>query len=429
MKFSFLFLMFLLPTIVFSQKSFEITLDTELTNQGGFLIEDHQENSEIVVILYAPNFREGLMFESAQGWVRNKSPRYDEIRENWILFLPINKNNEIRLKFPGYYDGKIIIQHSSSLQSKLFYNVYERDKNSPPLLIIQSNPANASFKVESSTTQKILKQGMTSLESFVVPADSVKISVEKENFLKIDTTLTLKNGIDYPFQFKLDSAIKFVEINTSPPDAKLFLNDKEEKNPFRGYLPLGSYYLTLRSDLYQDLNTTLNLTKGGPSLVHNYSMQLKLGKVTLPISVVSGANVYFDDIRFPVKNGVIENVSYGNHTIKVLKKNYHLFTKEFSVTKDNEILTTDFFNLEKDEGKVKENSKKAVKNLSLALGLGGVGVGLLMMQSANQNYEAYNKSTNPTEAASLRSQVETADRMAPILLGVGGLLISIKLFF
>lgn len=171
------------------------------------------------------------------------------------------------------------------------------------------------------------------------------------------------------------------------------------------------------------------MTKGGPSLVHNYSMQLKLGKVTLPISVVSGANVYFDDIRFPVKNGVIENVSYGNHTIKVLKKNYHLFTKEFSVTKDNEILTTDFFNLEKDEGKVKENSKKAVKNLSLALGLGGVGAGLLMMQSANQNYEAYNKSTNPTEAASLRSQVETADRMAPILLGVGGLLISIKLFF
>jgi len=63
------------------------------------------------------------------------------------------------------------------------------------------------------------------------------------------------------------------------------------------------------------------------------------------------------------------------------------------------------------------------------LGLGGVGAGLLMMQSANQNYEAYNKSTNPTEAASLRSQVENADRMAPILLGVGGLLISIKLFF
>ena len=429
MKFSILFLMFLLPSIVFSQKSFEITLDTELTNQGGFFIEDHQENSEIVVILYAPNFREGLKFESSQGWIRNKSPRYDEIRENWILFLPINKNNEIRLKFPGYYEGKIVIPNSSFPQSKLFYNVYERDKNSPPLLIIQSNPGNASFKVESATTQKILKQGMTSLESFVVSSDSVKISIEKENFLKLDTALTLKNGIDYLFQFKLDSAIKYVEINTSPPDAKLFLNNKEENNPFRGYLPLGSYYITLRSDLYQDFNTTLNLKKGGPSLVHNYSMQLKLGKVTLPISVASGANIYFDDIRIPAKNGVIENVSYGNHTIKVLKKNYHLFTKEFSVTKENEILTADFFNLEKDEGKVKENSKKAVKNLSLALGLGGVGAGLLMMQSANQNYEAYNKSTNPTEAASLRSQVENADRMAPILLGVGGLLISIKLFF
>jgi len=42
--------MFLLPSIVFSQKSFEITLDTELTNQGGFFIEDHQENSEIWVL-------------------------------------------------------------------------------------------------------------------------------------------------------------------------------------------------------------------------------------------------------------------------------------------------------------------------------------------------------------------------------------------
>jgi hypothetical protein len=41
------------------------------------------------------------------------------------------------------------------------------------------------------------------------------------------------------------------------------------------------------------------------------------------------------------------------------------------------------------------------------------------MQSANKNYEAYQKATSPSEAASLRKQVESSDQIAPFALGLG----------
>jgi hypothetical protein len=51
------------------------------------------------------------------------------------------------------------------------------------------------------------------------------------------------------------------------------------------------------------------------------------------------------------------------------------------------------------------------------------------MQSANKNYEAYKNATNSSEAASLRKQVESADRLFPIALGVGGVFTGIGVVF
>ena len=75
----------------------------------------------------------------------------------------------------------------------------------------------------------------------------------------------------------------------------------------------------------------------------------------------------------------------------------------------------------------KKNSTKST--VSFVIGLAGIGSGLYLMQSANKNYDAYKNASSSTEAASLRKQVESADRLSPIVLGIGGLFTGIWIVF
>jgi hypothetical protein len=55
------------------------------------------------------------------------------------------------------------------------------------------------------------------------------------------------------------------------------------------------------------------------------------------------------------------------------------------------------------------------------MGFGGAGAGLYLMQSANQNYKAYQEANTAADAESFRNKVEFADQLSPIAFGVGGI--------
>jgi hypothetical protein len=97
-----------------------------------------------------------------------------------------------------------------------------------------------------------------------------------------------------------------------------------------------------------------------------------------------------------------------------LKKEWTLYFKNLTATRDNLL------------NKKKNDTKSTV---SFVIGLAGIGSGLYLMQSANKNYDAYKNASSSTEAASLRKQVESADRLSPIVLGIGGLFTGIGIVF
>ena len=97
-----------------------------------------------------------------------------------------------------------------------------------------------------------------------------------------------------------------------------------------------------------------------------------------------------------------------------LKKDWTLYFKKLTETRVNQI-------------NKKKNSTKST--VSFVIGLAGIGSGLYLLQSANKNYDAYKNASSSTEAASLRKQVESADRLSPIVLGIGGLFTGIGIVF
>jgi hypothetical protein len=220
--------------------------------------------------------------------------------------------------------------------------------------------------------------------------------------------------------------VKRVEIKTKPFDAKLLLNGSPILNPFFDDLPLGTYNLTVDRNYFHERTIVFNLNKEDSLKTLNIEMSPKLSSITLPtLPLLVGANVFINGVKSPVVNGVIKEVEFGSKSIQIVKNNLDPFSKNLLVDKENLVIPSDFFS----QLRKNDLGKKTMKRISLALGVGAVGAGLYLMQSANKNYEAYQKASSSSEAASLRKQVESADKAFPIAFGVGGVLIGIQFLF
>ena len=428
MKIKFLILLFFLPLAAFAQskKIFEVTKDESQLLQGDF--EGVGQDSLLVVLLYAPDFGAGLKIKSTKGWIRGKEPRYDNTTGNWELFFRLNTTNEVKIDFSGFQQETIIIENPPVATRIISYNVFEKQKdpNANPVLVIDSDPSEASILIESIPQGKIiLSEKETRFETKNLLADSVRIHLEKEGFYKIDTTLKLKKGEAYSLDFKLDPIVKELEIKTKPIDAALLLNGEPVLNPFFGTLSLGTYNLTMTRKFFHDKTVAFDLTEGDSLKILNFEMDPKLSSITLPpLPKLDGARVFIDGVQSPIVNGVIKEVAFGTRTIMVEKRNLKPFSDSLLVDKENVVIPVEFFTLENND-----LGEKTAKKISLGLGFGAIGAGLYLMQSANKNYAAYQKANTSTEAASLRKQVESADQLAPIVFGLGGLFIGIQFLF
>jgi hypothetical protein len=425
MKIKFLILIFFLPLAAFAQskKIFEISKD-----ESQVLQVDGQD-SLFNVFLYAPDFRDSLKIKSTKGWIIGKEPRFNETSESWELFFPLNTINEIKINFPGFQQETIIIENPPIASRVVSYNVFEKQKdpNANPILIIKTNPSGASIVIESLSKRKVVfSEKETPVETKDLSADSVRIFLEKDGFYKIDTTLELKKGEQYSLDLNFKLVMKRVEIRTTPDDAKLLLNGSLVLNPFFDELPLGTYNLTASKDYFHERTVAFNLNKEDSLKILTIDLNPKLSSITLPsLPLLVGANVFINGVKKPVVNGVINGVEFGPKTIRIEKKTLYPFSGALLVDKESLVIPADFFsNLSKND-----LGQKTMKRVSVALGVGAVGAGFYLMQSANKNYAAYQKASSSSEAASLRKQVESADKAFPIAFGVGGVLIGIQFLF
>jgi len=416
-----LFVVFLfLPLLSFAQlKELKIL---KLQDETGKEIFTRPElDSAVYVFVYvSADFGKTLKFDPFLKW--SVEPKYNTEKSRWELFVPINLKQKISILANGYKEQEITIPNTKSPKTTFSYSI-EVGKNS---LNIETVPSEATVVVEE-LENKFIHPNRKTPTIYTDVSGVIKISITKENFFPKDTAFSLGNGETKVF-FHLDSANKHLRVNSTPSGADLYLDKaKIGSTPFEGYVPFGDHVLSLKKENFYDYDTTLQITKD-----RNFNLRITLKPILSNVyvkSLPSGASIWIDDV---LKEGVtpftIQDLPLGEHRLKLKKDNYEELTTKFNLTAaDGKLLTIE--NNLKLITKDPEESKKSKKRVAISLGLGGIGAGLYLMQSANKNYEAYQKSTSPAEAASLRKKVESSDRIFPIALAAGGLFAGIGIFF
>jgi hypothetical protein len=420
MKVKLIGLLFFFPFMCFAQlKTLEIK---EKTGVPYKIFREPNLEAAVIVFVYAPNLDE-IKFKATQGWIKGTEPKYDEEKYRWELYLPVNVRNEIRVNSKGFNEGTISID--AIPKSQISYEVYEKiiDLRAAPRLTIKSDPSDAKVVIKSMSDDKVLVDEYLDKGTFFTDklrAGMVRISVEKELFKPVDSLLELKNGEAFSIEFKLESVAKFVQISTDPSDAELFLNSKKVDNPFFDNLEYGSYTLTSKSQYFRDKTIDFTISSESDATI-KLVMEKKFSKISFDPSVVKNAEVKLDNELIPIVNGMVQKpIPHGKHQLQVTKNKFKLFNQSITIDNDNQYIPIDLIGIQSD--------RKTGKFMTAALGLGGLGAGLYLMQSGNKNYDAYKNASSPTEAASLRSQVESADRLFPIAFGLGGLFLGIRIF-
>lgn len=429
MKIKFLFLLLFFPIACFAQLK---TL--EIKEKTGVPIKIFREpilEEAVIVFIYAPTL-DDIKFKATQGWITGTEPKYDQEKYRWELYLPVNVRNEIRVNSKGFNEVTIVIPPSS--KSQISYEVYEKDLNVPPKLTIRANPPDARISVWSHPQEKKIAEGTLVAGMYVLDrlsAGTVRVQLEKEGYSPKDELLTLKNGDELLLKdWELQPLNKLVEIKSTPSGAKIFLNEQLNQpvgtTPFYNNIPTVTKKLTFTKEFYNDSTLLINLDERT-----NFNVELKRKSSMVKVAESAEIKISINDEPLEYVNGYyVTNVPLGEkRNIKVEKKNY----------KPYPVLSYPFVNENEDLEKLKigwqnhfgprNKINTTQKTVSFAIGLAGLGSGLYLMQSANKNFDAYKKATTSTEAASLRKQVESADRLSPIALGLGGVFTGIGVYF
>jgi hypothetical protein len=416
-------LFMLLPFLSLAQRKEFVVLEKNQVLDN--VIRDSKYENAVAIWIYAPLAHiENLKFETSWSWFLNEPPKYDTLNSRWQVYVPSLQKQKIKIISKEHQD--IILEIDNYFLQKSTWKYEIREKSQSELnrirLTINSDPGEATLLIkDGKTTNAINDKTPYSTENL---SGKVAISVSKENFFSKDTLLQLDKGKDYTLNFKLDSAVNRVDIISTPSDAKMFLNNKEVSNPFNGYLPFGIYSLKLMKEDYEEINSSFTVSKEN-KVQSTILMSKKMGTITFVKPQQQGADVEIADLKgaevkigqdvVQVLNGTTLNkFPYGKHNLEVQKNNFATIEKLITIRSENESVELNF---KKDLAK----SKRSTKRVLIGLGLGGIGAGLYLMQSANKNYEAYKNATSSSEASSLRKQVEAADKMAPIAMGIGGL--------
>lgn len=427
MKIKFLALLLFSPIACFAQLK---TL--EIKEKTGVPIKIFREpilEEAVIVFIYAPTL-DDIKFKATQGWITGTEPKYDQEKYRWELYLPINVRNEIRVNSKGFNEATIVVP--PSLKSQISYEMFEKNLNVPPKLTIRANPPDAKISIWSHPQGERIAEGTLVAGTYVVDrlsAGTVRVLLAKEGYSSKDELLTLKNGDELQKDWELEPLVKLVEIKSTPSGANIFLNEQRDQpigtTPFYNNLPATTKKLTITKEYYKDTTVVVNLKERT-----NFSVNLSQKSSKVRVAESGLYKISINDVYLPFTSGYFTyEVPMGeSRKIKVERKNYKPFEKSYPFVNEND-------NLEKLKSEwqthFKLNSPKNTtqKTVSFIVGLAGIGSGLYLMQSANKNYEAYKNATNSSEAASLRKQVESADRLFPIALGVGGVFTGIGVVF
>jgi hypothetical protein len=403
------------PTVVF---------DVNIKSTDGI------KSTDVRVHFYQSNFSDSLEFNPINNKGSLKSKIYNHKEKRWELFFSSESIVDLELKAFNFRSEKLTIDNRE--KSIVSYQVSEVSSNSPPKLTLTSNIPDAKFTISYSSGGINLEgtfiNGRKDFEN--IPAGTISILVEKKGYSSIVKTITLKNGNKLSEEINLEPLKKYVQIESKPSESKFFFDtnpNKLEKTPYNDSIPGNTKKLTFKNEYFEDISLDLPAES---SFKTEVELNRKRSKIYFTDNSID--NILIDAKPLPKIEGRFQQaVPMGEYLVRVEMGNLKAFEeKNYPFKEETENLAElqskwrNYFYIQK-----VEKNEKSLRTVSFSLALAGIGSGIYFMQSANKNYAAYKNASSSTDAASLRKQVESADRLSPIALSAGGLFAGIGIYF
>lgn len=158
--------------------------------------------------------------------------------------------------------------------------------------------------------------GVTPIKKQVIQSGFHEVTVRKTNYHEHKETFRLSDGDEKTLNIKLKGAFGDLQITSEPPDARVFIDNKEVgKTPYRNpQMPSGTYSIRITKELYADANEVITVTDEKKTeryiaLTKNYGT-LKISSQGSQISI-NGKTV--------ATNSYSANLAPGEYRVKATK--------------------------------------------------------------------------------------------------------------
>jgi serine/threonine protein kinase len=225
-------------------------------------------------------------------------------------------------------------------------------------LSINTDPQNASIMINGELV------GESPLQHYSIEAGTYNLRIDKENYLPVDTSMTVASGTDLALAFKLiqpesephplplaaKSEIKqrptrkpevprlaSLSVSSEPNNSEIWLEGR-----FRGNTPLyledikpGTYIVEVRKSGYQTSAQRLTLVAGNNQSV-TAQLNLQAGEILIRKDPLS-ADVFIDGNLVSTENKAVnqlKNISPGEHQIEISQDGYSTHSETILVTKN-----------------------------------------------------------------------------------------------
>ncbi len=253
---------------------------------------------------------------------------------------------------------------SLSLQHVAFVSVLADPKSA--VIIINGNEA-----------------GRGVVSSYEVPAGDARIQVEAPGYEVFKKTVKLNTGDTERMEVKLLSSFGILSINSDPPGAEVYINDKKTgKTPYKNSrIVPGNYKINIKLRGYDDYGKSFTVEKG-KVLNINPELISKFGKIEIT-SEPDQAHVFLNEKHVGQTPYSNYELTPGNYMLKVNMDSYRPVKEDITISKNQTIKKS--YNLEHTEeyldsiANAEKKVKKRRRNIRrvvfgiVAAGFGGAG--------------------------------------------------------
>jgi len=410
-------------TASFANKFKVESFKADPADQEAQLFGRKDNNNQSSAIIKIMTDIEGLTFETSKGVV---GPVVVMPGEYW-LYVPAGEN-QIKIMKEGFTTLEVnCADYKLKIESSKVYVMNLKAENAPKTspyiidqkgdILIATNPPGAKITIEDEPQYN----GVTPLLIKQHPAGVYKITIDKEYYKIVNTVFQVIPDSASKIMYSLTRNVGFIKFKVNPPSpiSNIYIDGRLEQGLNEEKLfPIsqGLHKLEINSKnwITQTRDVDIELGKTDSVIV---DLKPILGRLIVNVSPArtEKAEVWINNKKTEYLAPGQFPVQIGDNSISLKLKGYPVYTRNFTLKKD-ETINMDFKLYSHDELNKQINWRRTKQNIWMASAIGSGAAGLFLIMDSNKKNLAY-KTAVGSDANTLHSQIDSNRKTAVVALG------------